>query len=107
MSHTWALIGLLGLAAGAVAGCYVVSPNAYPAYAPPPPYAAPPPASPSGPAPSTGAATPSTGPRSPGGAATGRRCETVLVEGHWETLVRSGGQSERVWVPARNIQECR
>jgi hypothetical protein len=99
MPHPWTLLALVGLSAGTLAGCYVVSPNAYPAYPPPPPPGAVPPAT--GP--------PSAGAPPPGGAApgSGRRCETVLVEAHWETVVKPGGQQERVWVPARNIQECR
>jgi len=103
MPGPWTLVVLLGLSAGTLGGCYVVSPNAYPAYPaypppPPPPTAAPPATVP-----------PSAGAPPPGGAAPGpgRRCETVLVEAHWETVVKPGGQQERVWVPARNVQECR
>jgi hypothetical protein len=97
MPRPWTLLVLVGLSAGTLAGCYVVAPNAYPAYPPPPP-----------PAPPT-AGPPSAGVPPPGGAAPGPgpRCETVLVEAHWETLVKPGGQQERVWVPARNVQECR
>lgn len=93
-------IGLLGLAAGALAGCYVVSPNAYPAYLPPPPAAPPTATAPMAPPPGPGAPSPS-GP----GAAT--RCETVRVEGHWETHVRPGRPPERVWAPAQDLQVCR
>ena len=103
MSRPWTLIVLLGLSAGALGGCYVVSPNALPGYAPPPPYVPPPAAGPPVPPPPT----PSTGTRPPAGAATGRNCETVTVEGHWETLVRPGGQTERLWAPAHAIQVCR
>ena len=95
MPRAWIRILLLGLWAGALAGCYVVSP--YPVYVPPPPQAVPPPAGPPG-APAPGPGAPSAG---------AGRCETVLVEGHWETYVRPGGQQERAWVPARNVQECR
>jgi hypothetical protein len=101
MPHQWTWVVLLGLSPGALAGCYVVSPNAYPVYPPPPP---PPSAGPPPSAPPPVTVPPTTGASPP---VSGRRCETVLVEAHWETVVRPGGQQERVWVPARNVQECR
>jgi hypothetical protein len=116
MPHAWTLMVLLGLSAGTLVGCYVVSPTAYPLYPSPPPppsYPAPPtayPAPPTGPpaAPaSPGTPAPAAGASLQGGAGPGRRCETVLVEAHWETLVRPDRQAERVWVPARSVQECR
>jgi hypothetical protein len=88
---------LLGLA-GALAGCYVVSPTAYPGSVPPPPYTPPP---------VTGRPVPPAyGPTSTG-PSTGRNCETVTVEGHWETVVRSSGQTERLWAPPHTMQVCR
>jgi hypothetical protein len=112
------LIVLFGLSAGALGGCYVVSPYGYPAYVPaypPPRYPSPPPAGPP-PPPASGATTaPSTGTPAPGAAAgpsdvpAGAKgsCETITVEGHWETHVRPGGQQERIWVPTGTIQVCR
>jgi hypothetical protein len=107
MPRPWTLVVLLGLSAGTLAGCYVVSPSAYPGYPPLPPPAVPPAGfPPAGVPPAT--VPPSAGAPPPGAVpGPGRRCETVLVEGHWETMVRPGGQQERVWVPARNVQECR
>jgi hypothetical protein len=102
------VIALLALSLGPLAGCYIVSPNAYPAYPPPPPSATPP--LPTGlpvPPPGTGSGAPSAGARPPAGPGSGQRCETVLVEGHWETIVRPGRPPEGVWVPPRNVQECR
>lgn len=108
-----------GLAAG-LSGCYVVSPYAYPAYAPtyPPPYPSPyVPPSPVGPAPprpggpATGpppsSATPSP---APGASGTPQRpattCQTVTVEGHYETHTRQNGQQETIWIPTRAEQIC-
>ena len=119
MSRTVTGMLLCGLAA-ALSGCYVVSPYAYPAYPPPypPPYAVPyVPPSPGGPAlprpggPATGpppsSATPSLAPGvsgTPQGAA--KNCQTVTVEGHYETRVRQSGQQETVWVPTRAEAIC-
>lgn len=110
---------LCGLAAG-LSGCYVVSPYAYPAYAPPypppypPPYAPPStggaaPPRPGGPAtgPPPSSATPSLAPGAPGtpqGPA--KHCQTVTVEGHYETRVRQSGQQETVWVPTHAEEMC-
>jgi hypothetical protein len=100
---------LLGLGAVGLAGCYVVSPYAYPApvpVAPAPPYVPP---SARGPVP-----PPSGGPATPppaGGAAApapepGKNCQTVTVEGHYETRVPPGGQRETVWIPTYTQQLC-
>jgi hypothetical protein len=118
MPRTWTLIVLLGLWAGALAGCYVVSPYAYPAYGPPypppgyrpPPAAGPPPLPPAGPrttAPPTGAPPGGATGRSDAPEGPGRSCESVTVEGHWETQVRPDGRRESVWVPTRDAQVCR
>jgi hypothetical protein len=109
---------LLSIGAAGLSGCYVVSPNVSPAYAPgppsPPPSGAPPAQSP-GPPRSGG---PGTGPPPAGGtpgqapAARGvppgaaPNCQTVTVEGHAETLVRQNGQRETVWVPTYTQQVC-
>jgi hypothetical protein len=101
-----------GLAALALTGCYIVSPDAYPSYAPayPPPYGPPPfpppPVGPPVPAPSGAPPVPTPGAAgAPQGSA--QRCETVTIEGHYETLIRPGGQQETVWVPTRSEQVCR
>jgi hypothetical protein len=75
----------------------------YPAYAPPPaaPAYAPPPATPTTPTPSPLAAPPG----APGPSAQ-PRCETVTVEGHYETYVTAGGQASTVWVPAGPREIC-
>lgn len=111
MRHRWTVVVLLGLGATALSGCYVVSPYAYPGYAPaypPPAYAPPPPGGwPAGAPPAPSAASPGPAPTVPGapqGAA--RDCQTVTVEGHYETRVRPGGQRETLWVPAHEEQVC-
>jgi hypothetical protein len=103
---------LSGLAAVALSGCYVVSPYAYPAYVPtyPPPPVPPSPGGapprPAGPAPAPPppSATPSPAPGVSGGPA--GSCQTVTVEGHYETRIRPNGQRETVWVPTRTEQIC-
>ena len=121
---------LCGLAAG-LAGCYVVSPYAYPAYVPtyPAPYR--PPYVPTYPAPyQPPYVPPSPGPTppQPGGPATGStpssptpslgpgasgtpqeptgNCQMVTVDGHYETHVRQGGQQETIWIPTRTVRMC-
>jgi hypothetical protein len=115
---------LCGLAAG-LSGCYVVSPYAYPAYAPmypppyPPPYrpptyvppspGAPVPPRPGGPAagPPPSSATPSSEPGASGSSqGPVKNCQTVTVEGHYETHVRQSGQQETIWIPTRAEQIC-
>jgi hypothetical protein len=111
---------LCGLAAG-LYGCYVVSPYAYPAYAPtyPPPYRPPTyvppspgasvPPRPGGPAagPPPSSATPSSEPGASGSSqGPVKNCQTVTVEGHYETHVRQSGQQETIWIPTRAEQIC-
>ena len=125
MNRILTVMLLCGLAAG-LSGCYVVSPYAYPAYAPaypppsyPPPYRPPyvPPPAPGAPVPPrpggpvTGpppsSATPSLAPGATGtpqGPA--QNCQTVTVEGHQETHTRQSGQQETIWVPTRTEQIC-
>jgi hypothetical protein len=114
VGRTRSVILLLGLGALGLSGCYVVSPYAYPAYAPayPPPSYAPPPPPPRGalpptPPPATGA-PPGQAPAAPPGASQGsaKDCQTVTVEGHYETRVRPGGQRETLWVPTHAEQVC-
>jgi hypothetical protein len=110
VNHRWTALLLLGLGAGGLSGCYVVSPYAYPAYAPyPPPVYAPPPRGSSPPAspPSSPGGTSGQAPAAPGGpSGAAKGCQTVTVEGHYETRVRQGGQSETLWVPAHQEQVC-
>jgi len=103
--YVWLLL-LLGLAVG-LAGCIVLSPD-YPGYVPaypapafgaPPPGAAPAPP-PAGPRP---APVPSAQAPPPGSA---RNCQTVTVEGHYETRVAPSGQRATVWVPSYTQQMC-
>ena len=123
MNRILAAMLLCGLATG-LSGCYVVSPYAYPAYVPtypppyPPPYrppyvppspGAPVPPRPGGPAtgPPPASATPSSAPGATGtppGPA--KNCQTVTVEGHYETHVRQSGQQETIWIPTRAEQIC-
>ena len=107
---------LLGLGAAGLSGCYVVSPNAYPAYVPPPappPYIPPAARTPSlAPAPPQAAAPPSGEAPIPApppqGAPQGStaNCVTVTVEGHYETRVRADGLRATVWVPEHAQQLC-
>jgi hypothetical protein len=85
------------------------------------PYAAPPAVSvtptpqPLSPAPQTGverSPQPSTldpaAPRPPAAAAPSpQSCQTVWVEGYYETRVLPGGQHETAWVPAHSREICR
>ncbi len=108
---------LLSLGAAGLSGCYVVPPYTYPAYAPryapPPAYVPPSPPAPSpprqgGPAtPPPSGASPSQAPGA-GGAPQGsaRNCQTVTVEGHYETRVSQGGQRETAWVPTHEQRVC-
>ena len=117
MKRIWTAMVLLGLGAVGLSGCYVVSPYAYPAYVPGsplPPYVPPPPGVP-GPPPPGGPATmrpPSGATPGPAPGAAGapsgaeRSCQTVTVEGHYETRVRQSGQRETIWVPAHAEQIC-
>lgn len=79
----------------------------YPSYVPPPspPAYAPPPAATTTPTPSPLSAPPAgeggAGPSVP------PRCETVTVEGHYETYVTADGQASTVWVPAGTREVCR
>jgi len=101
----WTASLLLGLVATGLSGCYVVSPYAYP----PPPYPAPayvaPPPRGSSPAPPP---APSGQSPAPPGGPTGavKGCQTVTVEGHYETRTRQGGQPETLWVPTHQEQIC-
>ena len=75
---------------------------AYPysyAYPTPPPAATPTTPTPS---PLSPPAAESEGP----GPSAGRRCETVTVEGHYETHVTAAGQASTVWVPAGPREIC-
>jgi hypothetical protein len=86
---------------------------AYPGYAYPAPPAGsvPPPASPATPTvptPSPLTPSPPAAP-APSGEASGgapSKCETVWVEGHYETHVGPGGQAVTVWVPGGSRQVC-
>jgi hypothetical protein len=96
-------------------------PYGYPYYEPPPAQAVPPPAGvapPAAPHPTPTTPTPSPlTPSPPSGAAPAppaageggiaRQCETVWVDGHYETHSRPGGQITTVWVPAASRQICR
>jgi hypothetical protein len=78
----------------------------YPVYVYPPPAASVPPAA----APAT-PTTPTPSPLTPsppaaGEGATAQKCETVWVEGHYETHVGPGGQASTVWVPGASRQIC-
>jgi hypothetical protein len=87
-------------------------PPSYPYYAPYPVYAYP--------APSTGAVPPAATPTTPttptpslltppptaGEGAVARKCETVWVEGHYETHVGPSGQGSTVWIPGVSQQIC-
>ena len=104
---------LCGLAAAALSGCYVVSPYAYPAAYPspymPPSSGGPAPPRPGDPA--TGPPPSSAAPRStPGAAGTSQgpaqNCQTVTVEGHYETHSKQSGQRETIWIPTRTEQIC-
>ncbi len=124
MNRMLAAMLFFGLAAAGLSGCYVVSPYAYPAYAPPypapspppyrPPYvppspAAPVPPRPGGPAtgPPPSSATPSSAPGASGSSQeSAKNCQTVTVEGHYETHVRQNGQQETIWIPTRAEQVC-
>lgn len=106
---------LLGLTAGALSGCYVIPAYTYPGYAPayPPRPAYLPPSSPGprpgGPevAPPPSGASPSPAPAVPGGTpGTARNCQTVTVEGHYETHVSPNGQRETAWVPTHEQRVC-
>lgn len=108
---------LCGLAAAALSGCYVVSPYAYPAVYPAPypsPYMPPSPGAPAPPRPAgppTGPPPSSATPRSAPGAAGApqgptQNCQTVTVEGHYETHSLQSGQRETIWIPARPEQMC-
>src|SRR6188508_1793838 len=104
---------LCGLAAAALSGCYVVSPYAYPA-AYPSPYMPPSPGAPAPPrsgGPATGPPPSSATPRSaPGAAGTpqgpAQNCQTVTVEGHYETHSLQSGQRETIWIPTQTEQMC-
>ena len=109
---------VLVLGAAGLSGCYVVSPYAYPAYVPtypaPPAYIPPSPRGPGPPrqggpetAPPTSSASPSQAPGTQG-APQGSEpsCQTVTIEGHYETRVRQNGQRETVWVPTHDQQVC-
>lgn len=84
------------------------APYPYPyAYPYPYPYAyptPPPAATPTTPTPSP-LSPPAAGAESPGASAA-RRCETVTVEGHYETYVTAAGQASTVWVPAGPREIC-
>ena len=109
---------LLSLGAAGLSGCYVVPPYAYPAYAPAypprPAYILPSPPAPGPPrqgGPEPASPPPGTSPSpAPGarGAPQGSapNCQTVTVEGHYETRVRQNGQRETVWVPTHDQQVC-
>ena len=108
---------LCGLAAAALSGCYVVSPYAYPAAYPspyptpymPPSSGGPPPPRPGDP--TTGPPPSSATPRSAPGAAgapqgPAQNCQTVTVEGHYETHSKQSGQRETIWIATRTEQIC-
>src|SRR5262245_31608170 len=113
MKAIWTGMLLVGIGAVGLSGCYVVSPYTYPPPAPAPIYLPPsargtipvPPPGAAAPAPPPGAAAPAP---PPGGAATpppaggapapapgtATNCQSVTVEGHYETRVAPSGQRE-------------
>jgi len=108
----------LSLYAAGLSGCYVVPAYTYPAYAPtypaPPAYVPPSPPVPSPPrqgspepAPPPSGASPR---QAPGGQGpppgSVQNCQTVAVEGHYETRVRQNGQRDTVWVPTHERRVC-
>jgi hypothetical protein len=115
---------LLSLDAVGLAGCYVVSPYPpyppypYPAYIPgyQPPSTYVPPSSGAPRAPGQAGATAAPAPsgtsatQAPGvqGAPQGsaRNCQTVTVEGHFETRVAQSGARETIWIPTHDQQMC-
>ena len=114
MKRTLTATLLLSLGVAGLSGCYVVSPYPYPGMYPPPAYFGPlpPTSSPprpggSGTAPPPSGASPGQGPGAQGaprGAA--QNCQTVTVEGHYETRLSPNGQRETVWVPTHDQQVC-
>jgi hypothetical protein len=109
MKGIWTGVFLLGIGAVGLSGCYVVSPYTYPPppvqVAPGPPYV-PPSARGASPAPPGGPATPPPAGGMPA-PAPGANCQSVTVEGHYETRVAPGGQRETVWIPTYQQQLCR
>lgn len=105
--HLLTVTLLLGLGAVGLSGCYVMPPYAVPAhvptYPPPPAHATPPTPLPGPPRPG---GPPTASPPPGGSPGSAQTCQTVTVEGHWETRVRPNGQRETVWVPTHVQQIC-
>jgi hypothetical protein len=99
---------LLGLGAAGLSGCYVLPPYAGPAYGPsyqPPPGGPPPPPGPPAGPPRPGG-YPAPPPPPGGGPGSAQTCQTITVEGHWETRVSQTGQRASAWVPTHQRQVC-
>jgi hypothetical protein len=71
-----------------------------------PPPAAPTPTTPAPPLAPPGPAAPAPSPSAGAESVTSSRCETVWIEGHYETHIGPSGQAATVWVPAGSRQLC-
>jgi hypothetical protein len=100
MRRFWTAAALCAVGAPALAGCYIVSPYPYPAYAPPPSAAPSPPPRAGSPPTSPGAGAPAAAQPS------GTNCQTVTVEGYNRTHVTPSGERVNMWIPTHTERVC-